>query len=282
MKEGHKEVCGMFPEIESAADFLASKVGTPPKIGMITGTGLSSLTDKMGVDLRIPYDEIPHFPRSTIEGHKGTLVYGKIANKPVLAMEGRFHVYEGYSPAEITFPIRVMSKLGVNYLLISSAAGGLDPQFEPADVMIVTDHINLTGRNPLIGPNLDEFGPRFPDMSQVYDPDLITLAREKATQAQIPLREGVYVGIVGPSLETPAETRFLRMIGADAVGMSTVPEVIVGVHCGLKVMVIVAITNVNIPETMHKTSIEEVIATAEKAGPKLSILWEKIIGALPT
>jgi purine-nucleoside phosphorylase len=248
---------------------------------MITGTGLGSLTEKIFVDLRIPYEKIPHFPRSTIEGHQGILVCGKLASKPVMAMEGRFHVYEGYSPTEITFPIRVMSKLGINTLLISSAAGGLNPQFEPADIMIVTDHINLTGRNPLVGPNLNAFGPRFPDMSQVYDRDLIRLAREKATEAEIPLKEGIYVGIVGPSLETPAETRFLRMIGADAVGMSTVPEVIVGVHCGLKIMVIVAITNVNIPEAMIKTSIQEVIATAEKAGPKLSLLWEKIIGALP-
>ncbi len=271
----------MFAEIQSATDFLASKLATPPQIGMITGTGLASLTEKMVVDHRIPYEEIPHFPRSTIEGHKGTLVCGKLADKPVIAMEGRFHVYEGYSPKEITFPIRVMSKLGINTLLISSAAGGLNPQFEPADIMIVTDHINLTGRNPLIGPNLNEFGPRFPDMSQVYDRDLIRLAREKAREAKIALREGIYVGIIGPSLETPAETRFLRMIGADAVGMSTVAEVIVGVHCGLKVMVIVAITNVNIPDAMRKTSIEEVIATAEEAGPKLSLLWEKIIGALP-
>jgi purine-nucleoside phosphorylase len=159
----------MFAEIESAADLLASKVGTPPKIGMITGTGLGSLTAQMAVDLRIPYEDIPHFPRSTIEGHKGTLVCGSLANKTVIAMEGRFHVYEGYTPAEITFPIRVMSKLGIEYLFISSAAGGLNPQFERADIMIVTDHINLTGKNPLIGPNLDEFGPRFPDMSQVYE-----------------------------------------------------------------------------------------------------------------
>jgi purine-nucleoside phosphorylase len=271
----------MFAEIQSAADFLASKVPMSPQIGMITGTGLGSLTEKMDVELRIPYEEIPHFPRSTIEGHKGTLVCGKLANKPVMAMEGRFHVYEGYTPEEITFPVRVMSKLGIITLLISSAAGGLNPQFKPADIMIVKDHINLTGRNPLIGPNLNEFGPRFPDMSQVYDQDLIRLAREKAKEADIPLREGIYVGIVGPSLETPAETRFLRMAGADAVGMSTVPEVIVGVHCGLKIMVIVAITNVNIPEAMGKTSIEEVIATAEKAGPELSLLWEKIISALP-
>jgi purine-nucleoside phosphorylase len=271
----------MFTEIQSAADFLAAKWPTVPQIGMITGTGLGSLTDKIKVDLRIPYEEIPHFPRSTIEGHKGTLVCGNLANKQLIAMEGRFHVYEGYTPEEITFPVRVMSKLGINSLLISSAAGGLNPRFKPADIMIVKDHINLTGRNPLIGPNLNEFGPRFPDMSQVYDRELIRLAREKAKEVGIPLREGIYVGIVGPSLETPAETRFLRMVGADAVGMSTVPEVIVGVHCGLKILVIVAITNVNIPEAMGKTSIEEVIATAEKAGPKLSLLWEKIITALP-
>jgi purine-nucleoside phosphorylase len=271
----------MLAEIQSAADFLTSKWPTVPQIGMITGTGLGSLTDKMDVDFRIPYEEIPHFPSSTIEGHKGTLVCGKLVSKPVMAMEGRFHVYEGYTPEEITFPVRVMSKLGINSLLISSAAGGLNPRFKPADIMIVKDHINLTGRNPLIGPNLNEFGPRFPDMSQVYDQDLIRLAREKATEVSIPLKEGIYVGIVGPSLETPAETRFLRMLGADAVGMSTVPEVIVGVHCGLKILVIVAITNVNIPEAMGKTSIEEVIATAEKAGPKLSLLWEKIIAALP-
>ncbi len=271
----------MLSEIQGAADFLTTKLSMPPQIGMITGTGLGSLTDKMDVDFRLPYGEIPHFPRSTIAGHKGTLVCGNLANKPVIAMEGRFHVYEGYSPAEITFPVRVMSKLGINTLFISSAAGGLNPKFEPSDIMIVKDHINLTGRNPLIGPNLDEFGPRFPDMSQVYDLDLIRLAKKKAAEAKILLREGVYVGIVGPSLETPSETRFLRMIGADAVGMSTVAEVIAGVHCGLKIMVIVAITNVNIPESMQKTSIEEVIAIAEKAGPKLSLLWEKIIHALP-
>ncbi|UCF57574.1 MAG: purine-nucleoside phosphorylase [Deltaproteobacteria bacterium] len=271
----------MVDEIQRAADFLASKVASPPLIGMITGTGLESLTEKMEVDLRLPYEDIPHFPSSTTEGHKGTLVCGRLANRPVLAMEGRFHIYEGYSPKEITFPIRVMSKLGIQYLLISSAAGGLDPQFEPADLMIVTDHINLTGNNPLIGPNLDEFGPRFPDMSEVYDRDLITLAREKALETDISLRQGVYVGIIGPSLETPAETRFLRMIGADAVGMSTVSEVIVGVHCGLKIIVIVAITNVNLPDSMQKISIEKVITTANKAGPELALLWEKIISALP-
>lgn len=267
--------------ITEAADFLRERIKKEPLIGMITGTGLGSLTEKMEVDLRLPYKEIPNFPISTIKGHKGMLVFGRLANKSVIAMEGRFHIYEGYSPKDITFPIRVMSKLGINYLFISSATGGLNTQFEPDDLMIVTDHINLTGNNPLLGPNLDQFGPRFPDMSEVYDRDLITLAREKALETGVSLRQGVYVGVLGPSLETPAETRFLRMIGADAVGMSTVSEVIVGVHCGLKIMVIVVITNVHRPEVMEKISIEEVIASAEKAGPKLALLWEKIISTLP-
>jgi purine-nucleoside phosphorylase len=198
-----------------------------------------------------------------------------------MAMEGRFHLYEGYNPQEITFPIRVMSKLGVQYLFISSAAGGLNPRLAQGDLMVVHDHINLTGTNPLIGPNWDAFGPRFPDMSEVYDEDLIRLAKEKGKDIGISLKQGVYVGILGPSLETPAETRFLRMIGADAVGMSTVSEAIVGGHCGLKILLIVAITNVNIPDAMEKTSLEEVIAAAEEAGPRLALLWEKIISALP-
>ena len=271
----------MFDEIEHAADFLSSKITSPPQIGMITGTGLGTLTDKMEVELRLPYEEIPHFPRSTIRGHRGMLICGKLADKSVMAMAGRFHFYEGYTVQEITFPIRVMSRLGIRYLFISSAAGGLNPEFEAADLMIVTDHINLTGNNPLIGPNLDQFGPRFPDMAEVYDRHLIALAKEKASETGLPVKQGVYVGIIGPSLETPAETRFLRTIGADAVGMSTVAEVIVGVHCNLKIMVIVVITNVNLPERMKKISIEEVIATAEKAGPRLSLLWGKIIAALP-
>ena len=270
----------MLKKIQETTDFLASKLTASPQIGMITGTGLGTLTEKMEIDFRLPYEEIPDFPSATIMGHKGTIACGRLANKSVIAMEGRFHIYQGYTLEEITFPIRVMSKLGISHLFISSAAGGLNPQFEPADLMIVTDHINLTGQNPLIGPNLDQFGPPFPDMSEVYDRNLIALARNEALQSGILLRQGVYVGITGPSLETPAETRFLKMIGADAVGMSTVPEVIVGVHCGLNIMVIVAITNLNLPDCMKKTSIEEVIATAQKAGPHLSRLWERIIGAL--
>jgi len=270
----------MLQMIHEASEFLKQKMPFPPRVGLITGTGLGDLTRNLEVHLRIPYQEIPHFPVSTIMGHKGTLAIGRLGKQPVVAMEGRFHVYEGYSPEEVTFPVRVMARLGAEFLIISSAAGGLNPLFEPADVMVVTDHINLTGRNPLLGPNLDSFGPRFPDMSQVYDPALIRLAAQKALDLRISLKQGVYVGILGPSLETPAETRFLRTAGADAVGMSTVLEVITAVHCGLRVLAIVAITNVNLPECMKKTSIEEVIATAGKAGAKLAPLLEQVIGSL--
>ncbi|MCP4681334.1 MAG: purine-nucleoside phosphorylase [Desulfobacterales bacterium] len=270
----------MFEKIKETKDFLASKIADPPKIGMITGTGLGSLTERIDVEFRLPYAEIPNFPRSTVEGHKGTLVAGKLAGRPVIGLEGRFHLYEGYTLAEITFPVRVMAMLGIEYLLISSAAGGLNPQFEEGDLMIVSDHINLSGTNPLIGPNLDSFGPRFPDMSHVYPPDLVALARQKALESKIFVRQGVYTGLMGPSLETPAETRFLKLIGTDAVGMSTVSEAIVGVHCGLKIMAIVVITNMNLPDCIEETSGEEVIAAAEKAGPALASLWEKIVGSL--
>ncbi len=271
----------MENKIQEAVDFLTSKITSPPIIGIILGTGLGGITEKVEVELRVPYEEIPHFPVSTIEGHRGTFVFGTLADKRVVAMEGRFHLYEGYTPEQITFPVRVMSKLGIQYLFISSAAGGLDPEFAPGDLMVAIDQINFTGTNPLVGPNLDALGPRFPDMSEVYDRDLVSIAKKEAVDIDIPLKQGVYVGVLGPSLETPAETRFLRMAGADAVGMSTVSEVIVGVHSGLKILLIVAITNVNIPDTMAKTSLEEVIAAAEKASPRLSLLWEKIINALP-
>jgi purine-nucleoside phosphorylase len=271
----------MDKKIQAATNFLNKKSGILPEIGLITGTGLGSLTQKMDVALRIPYEEIPYFPVSTIEGHKGTLVLGKLSGRSVIAMEGRFHLYEGYTPSEITFPVRVMSKLGIKYLLISSAAGGLNHNFNAGDLMIVTDHINLTGANPLAGPNLEEFGPRFPDMSSVYDPALINVALKTAINQGVYIRQGVYIGVSGPSLETPSETRFFKMIGADAIGMSTVHEVITAVHCGLKVLAIVAITNVNLPDLMKKTSIEDVIATADSTSFLLSSLWEEIITGLP-
>jgi purine-nucleoside phosphorylase len=271
----------MLEKIKQTKDFLASKMAAPPIVGMITGTGLGGLTERIAVDFRIAYKEIPNFPQSTIEGHKGTLVAGRLGNKSIIAQEGRFHLYEGYTPNEITFSVRVMAMMGVKYLFISSAVGGLNPDFETGDLMVVTDHINMTGTNPLIGPNLDTFGPRFPDMGKVYDPDLIALAKEKASESDILLRQGIYAGLVGPSLETPAETRLLRIIGGDAVGMSTVSEAIVGVHCGLKITAIVVVTNVNLPDNMEKISLDEVIAAAKNSGPTLTALWEKIIESLP-
>lgn len=270
----------MLREIKETADFISSLIKETPEIGMITGTGLGMLTEKISADFRIPFEKIPNFPTSTVEGHHGNLIGGTIAGKYVLALEGRFHLYEGYSPKAVTFPVRVMAMLGVKYLFMSSAAGGLNPQFERGDLMVITDHINLKGTNPLVGPNLDDFGPRFPDMSRVYDPGLIELAGRIALEQKIHLREGVYVGLLGPSLETPAETRFLKMIGADAVGMSTVSQAIVGVHSGLKILGIVAITNINLPDCMEETSLDAIIAAARKAGPTLSNLWEKIIGRL--
>jgi purine-nucleoside phosphorylase len=277
-QEGEKEMLEM---IADAVDFLKSKVKLAPRVGLITGTGLGDVIRDVKVAFRLSYEEVPHFPRSTTAGHRGTLAFGRLAECPVVAMEGRFHLYEGYSPQEITFPIRVMSKLGVKILMIFSAAGGLNPCFEPGDAMMATDHINLTARNPLIGANLDEFGPRFPDMSCVYDRELMAITREEALKCGILLREGVYAGILGPSLETPAETRFLRMIGADAVGMSTVLEVIAAVHSGLRVILIAAITNVNLPDCMKSISLEEVIANANKAGAKLALLLERVIAKLP-
>ncbi|MEW6669643.1 MAG: purine-nucleoside phosphorylase [Thermodesulfobacteriota bacterium] len=266
--------------IRRSADFIRSQMRITPRVGMVFGTGLGDLAGTLHRRLRIPYESIPDFPKSTVQGHRGTLVCGILGSVPALAMEGRFHIYEGYSPQEVTFPVRVMAQLGIRTLLIASAAGGLNPLFEPGDLMMVRDHINLTGLNPLTGPNLTPLGPRFPDMSKAYDRRLIALASAKAVELGIPLKQGVYVGILGPSLETPAETRFLRMIGADAVGMSTVPEVIAAVHCGMRVMVIAAITNVNLPDCMGETSIEEVIARAKQAGRLLAPLWEKIVSSL--
>jgi len=271
----------MSNKIQAAVDFLNKKLKIIPEIGLITGTGLGNLTSKMEIDIRIPYKDIPFFPVSTTDSHKGALVSGKLANRNIIAMEGRCHLYEGYTPYEITFPVRVMSKLGVRYLLISSAAGGLNHNFKTGDLMLLTDHINMTGTNPLIGPNIDEFGPRFPDMSCVYDPGLSDIAMKAAIDKGIYLQKGVYIGVLGPSLETPSEIKFYRMIGADAIGMSTVNEVITAVHCGMKIIAIVVITNINLPELMKKITVEEIIEKADSASHVLSPLMEDIIRRLP-
>jgi len=264
-------------EIEEAYRTISRRIHTKPRVGIILGTGLGKLVDKVSIKESLPYDAIPHVPASTVEGHAGRLLFGRLAGKNAVIMQGRAHYYEGYPPSKITLPVRVMKRLGVEILIISNAAGGLNPLFSAGDVMVISDHINLTGQNPLIGPNLAPFGPRFPDMAAVYDRNLIRAAEEAAAKEKVKLQKGVYVGITGPSLETPAETRFLRMIGADAVGMSTIPEVIVGVHCGLRILGFSAISNINLPDCMEPATLEDILKNAAVAGRKMIKIVEKVI-----
>ncbi|MGE5560075.1 MAG: purine-nucleoside phosphorylase [Chloroflexota bacterium] len=231
------------PAIRAAADLILDRAGAAPRLGIVLGSGLGPLADEICDPTVIPYEDIPYFPRSTVPGHAGRMVIGQLAGQRVLAMQGRFHYYEGHSLLAATFPIRVMKALGIRLLILTNAAGGLNPDLRPGDLMLITDHVNLTGQNPLIGPNDDRLGPRFPDMSRVYRPDLCDLARRAADREGLVLREGIYIWLTGPNYETPAEVRYLRRIG-DAVGMSTVPEAIVATHAGLPVMALSCITNV--------------------------------------
>lgn len=267
----------MLMKLESARRFLAERVGERPRFAMVTGTGLDAVTETLEVDTRIPYAEIPNFPVSTTEGHRGTLAVGNFGGIRLIALEGRFHLYEGYAAEEIALPIRVMRLLGVTHLFISSAAGGLNPRFCPGDLMLITDHINLTGKSPLTGPNLDALGPRFPDLTRAYAPQLQRLASAAALQEGLELQKGVYVAVHGPHLETPAETRFLRLIGGDAVGMSTVTETIAAVHGGMKVLAVAVLANINRPDLMEEISLDEVIAQAREASPRLARLWKRIM-----
>ncbi len=264
-------------EVEISTAFIRERLGSRPDIALILGTGLGGVAEAMDKDVVIPYDQIPHFPVSTVQSHHGRLLCGRWGGKPLLAMQGRFHLYEGYTPRQISFPIRVMAALGVKTLLLSNAAGGLDPRFRPGDLMLIIDHINMTGRNPLIGPNVDDWGPRFPDMTEPYSRRLREIAVETALSERILLHQGVFVGVVGPNLETAAETRFLRQIGADAVGMSVIMENITAVHAGMNVMGISVISNVNLPDYYLPVPLDEIIATAEKAGPELMRLLAKIL-----
>jgi len=264
-------------EIGAATRFMSGRIKEKPYAAVILGTGLGGLAERISITEAIPYKEIPHFLPSTVEGHEGRLVLGRWGGKEVLVMQGRVHIYEGYPLWRVTLPVRVMRKLGVENLILSNAAGGLNPSFAPGDVMLISDHINFMGQNPLTGANLEGFGPRFPDMSAVYDRRLIELAEQCAVSERVMLHKGTYVGVSGPSLETPAETRFLRMIGADAVGMSTVPEAIVGVHCGLRILGFSAISNVNNPDSMKPAPIEEILANAALAGKKLGSILEKVL-----
>ena len=263
-------------QVEEAAAFIRSRIDLRPDIALVLGTGLGGVADAMEGVTSLPYEEIPHFPVSTVPGHEGRLLCGTFAGKPVIAMQGRFHLYEGYTAKQISFPVRVLKMLGAKILMLSNAAGGLHPQFRAGDLMLVTDHINLTGQNPLVGPNIDEWGARFIDMTEPYSRRLRELATETALSAGIALNRGVYVGVLGPSLETAAETRFLRTIGADAVGMSLIVEVITAVHAGMEVLGVSAITNVNLPDNYQPAPIEEIIATAERAGLKLQKLLTEI------
>lgn len=253
--------------------FIKSKTRVEPIIGYLTGTGLGESAESMTISTAIAYERIPHFPLSTVQSHKGQLLVGELSGCPIVAMQGRFHLYEGYSPTEVTYPVRLMQQLGVKFLFLSNAAGGLNPKFKTGDIMLIKDHINLTATNPLIGPNDDSLGTRFPDMSGAYHPELIAMAESVAKAAGLKLQKGIYVGLSGPALETPAEVRFLQTIGAEAVGFSTVQEVIAAVHGDMRVLGLSTITNVHNPDDPVPASVEDIIAVAQKAAP----LLEKIL-----
>jgi purine-nucleoside phosphorylase len=252
-------------KVDETADFLKSRIVSPPTVGLLTGTGLGESVESMSITTELDYRDVPHFPISTVQSHLGRMLFGDMNGCSAVVLQGRFHLYEGYSPCEVTYPIRVMQALGVKTLILSNAAGGLNPGFEPGDIMMIADHINLTGANPLIGPNEESWGIRFPDMSRAYDPKLITMAQSVATTAGINLQKGVYAGLKGPSLETPAEIRFLKTIGAEAVGFSTVQETIAAVHAGMRVLGFSIITNVHDPDNPAPATLEEIIAVAKTA-----------------
>lgn len=270
---------------ESAAAVIQERIKVQPRVGLILGSGLGPLAESIEDSVVIPYGDVPHFAVATVKGHTGRLVIGRLEGQTVMAMQGRPHYYEGYSMAEITFPVRVMQVMGIEMLIVTNAAGGLNPEFQAGEVMLINDHINLIGMaglNPLRGPNLDEFGPRFPDMSKPYDAHLRALARRAADEAQMVLREGVYAGLAGPSFETPADLRFLRIIGADAVGMSTVPEVTIARHGGTRVLGLSGISNVAAVEgaPVVEATHEEVLEAGRVLAPRLEAIVRGVLRAL--
>jgi purine-nucleoside phosphorylase len=263
--------------IERAAAAVRAQFSQTPDVGVILGTGLGALAGVIETTATIDYPTLPGFPKSTVESHAGRLLCGTLGGKTVVAMQGRFHRYEGYSLQQVTFPVRVLKALGAKSLIVSNACGGMNPDWSAGDLMLITDHINLLGDNPLIGANDDRLGPRFPDMSAPYDRGLGDLARSVARERGVALREGVYVAVAGPNLETRAEYRMLRAIGADVVGMSTVPEVIVAVHAGMRVLGLSIITDMCIPEELEPASLEKIIATANKAEPNLTAVVRGVL-----
>lgn len=270
----------MLQKINEAAAFLASLWSEQPRVGIILGTGLGGLVNEITIEKSVLYEQIPHFPISTVEGHSGRMIIGRIGGVPVLAMQGRFHFYEGYAMSQVTFPARVMKVAGINTLFVSNAAGGLNPSFRVGDIMVIDDHINMFGTNPLIGPNMNEFGPRFPDMSEVYSKRLIDKAFAIAKDNKIELKRGVYVGTCGPTFETPAEYKMFRTIGGDAVGMSTVPEVIVAHHAGMEVFGISIITDSGVPGEIVEVSHEEVQKVAAAAEPLMTKIIRELVVSL--
>ncbi len=266
----------MLQKIQETAEFLKSKMTTAPETAIILGTGLGSLVNEITDKYEIKYEDIPNFPLSTVEGHSGKLIFGKLGNKEIMAMQGRFHFYEGYSMKEVTFPVRVMRELGIKTLFVSNAAGGMSPDFIIGDLMIITDHINMFPEHPLRGKNI-HYGDRFPDMSQAYSSELIAMAKEIAKEKGIRVVEGVYLGTQGPTFETPSEYRMFHRMGGDAVGMSTVPEVIVARHCGIRVFGISVITDLGVEGKIVEVSHEEVQKAADEAQPRMTTIFREIV-----
>ena len=262
--------------LAETTDFIKARLKQVPYIGLLTGTGLGESAESIAIEMAVDYKEIPHFPLSTVQSHIGRLLAGDMNGCPVIAMQGRFHLYEGYRPLEVTYPIRVMQQLGVKILILSNAAGGLNPGFNAGDIMLITDHINLTGANPLIGPNEDSWGIRFPDMSRAYDHELITMAESIARTNDVRLQKGIYAGLTGPSLETPAEVKFLQTIGAKAVGFSTVQEVIAAIHGNMRVLGLSTITNVHDPDDPIPATVEEIIDVAKSAAHQLEKIMKGV------
>ena len=267
----------LFDKIQDATKTIQSSFGTAPRVGIILGTGLGGLVEQIEVEATIDYSDIPHFPTSTATSHRGRLVCGQLAGVPVVAMEGRFHMYEGYPLKQITLPVRVFKSLGAELMIVSNACGGLNPYYKGGDIMVIDDQINLMGDNPLIGINDDRLGPRFPDMCEPYDQQWIDRTLQIGQNEGIRLHRGVFVAVAGPNLETRAEYRFLRQIGADVVGMSTVPETIVAVHCGLKTVGLSVITDMCLADALKPADVDEIIATANEAAPKLQAVVKGIV-----
>lgn len=270
----------MLEKIQKTKIFLTTKTQVKPKVGIVLGTGLGNLSTEIKVETAIPYEEIPNFPVSTVEGHSGKLLFGTLNGVPIVAMQGRFHYYEGYSLQECTFPIRVMKALGIEQLFLSNASGGVNANFEVGDIMLITDHINLLPDNPLRGKNIDELGPRFPDMSEPYAKNLIAAVKQIAKDNNIKLQEGVYAALSGPTFETPAEYKFIQIIGADTVGMSTVPEVIVARHMDIPCMALSIITDLGVDGKIIEISHEEVQQVAKAAEPKMTLIIKELLAKL--